>query len=478
MISSLRPYPEQQDSGVEWIGKLPGHWGLRKIKNLARRGIKTFVDGDWIESPYITSDGIRLIQTGNIGVGEYREKGYRFISEETFSNFGCTEIEPGDILICRLGEPVARACHAPDLGARMITSVDVCILKVDIDSTNPAFLVYSMSSGRYLGWVGSLVRGSTRDRISRSMLGSFSLPLPALPEQTAIARFLDHMDRRIQKFIRAKEGLIALLDEYKQALIHQAVTGQIDVRTGEPYPEYKESGVEWLGSVPTHWRLVPNKLLLRRRKVLVGARHPDYPLLSLTKQGVIIRDVSTARGKFSADMTTFQEVREGDLVFCLFDVPETPRTVGLSPHWGMITGAYDIFECDDPLVARYLEALYVAMDDSKLLKPLYSGLRNTIPTPRFLSAKAPLPTSVEQTAIVRFLDRVTAQVSQAVDCLSRQSTILAEYRARLIADVVTGKLDVREASTGLPELDWLDDDAANNVLKQNHLNLDETPAVA
>ena len=271
MIGSLRPYPEQRDSGVEWIGRLPGHWGLRKIKSLARRGIKTFVDGDWIESPYITADGIRLIQTGNIGVGEYREKGFRYISEETFNNFGCTEIKPGDILICRLGDPVARACHAPDLGGRMITSVDVCILKVDVDTTNPEFLVYSMSSGRYLDWVTSLVRGSTRDRISRSMLGSFSLPLPPVPEQTAIARFLDHIDRRIQRYIRAKEKLIALLEAYKQALIHQAVTGQIDVRTGEPYAEYKETGVEWLGRVPANWSVGPLKRFVVRRRGAIKA---------------------------------------------------------------------------------------------------------------------------------------------------------------------------------------------------------------
>ena len=77
--------------------------------------------------------------------------------------------------------------------------------------------------------------------------------IPPFPEQTAIVRFLDHMDRRIQKYIRAKQKLIALLEEQKQAIIHQAVTGQIDVRTGEPYPQYKESGVEWLGRVPGHW---------------------------------------------------------------------------------------------------------------------------------------------------------------------------------------------------------------------------------
>ncbi|MCE2451319.1 MAG: restriction endonuclease subunit S, partial [Nitrospinae bacterium] len=110
MTPNLKPYPAYKSSGVEWLGDVPAHWDTCKIKNLARPGYKTFVDGDWIESPYITSDGIRLIQTGNIGEGEYKEKGFRYISEETFKHFGCTEIEPGDILICRLGEPVARAC--------------------------------------------------------------------------------------------------------------------------------------------------------------------------------------------------------------------------------------------------------------------------------------------------------------------------------------------------------------------------------
>lgn len=112
----------------------------------------------------------------------------------------------------------------------------------------------------------------------------------------------------------------------------------------KPYAAYKDPGLPWLGQVPSHWDLVPNRGLVRRRKVLVGKRHSDYQLLSLTKQGVIVRDISTGKGKFSADMGTSQEVRDGDLVFCLFDVPETPRTVGRSVHSGMITGAYTVFE--------------------------------------------------------------------------------------------------------------------------------------
>ena len=165
------------------MGDIPDHWQTAKIKNLAEPGPRSFTDGDWVESPFIIDDGIRLIQTGNIGIGCYREKGFRYISAESFEKLGCTEIESNDVLICRLGEPVARACLAPNLGKRMITSVDVCILRLSNDF-NSKYVVYSMSSNRYLDWVNSLVRGSTRDRVSRSMLGSFSIPVPPLNEQS------------------------------------------------------------------------------------------------------------------------------------------------------------------------------------------------------------------------------------------------------------------------------------------------------
>jgi type I restriction enzyme S subunit len=194
---------------------------------------------------------------------------------------------------------------------------------------------------------------------------------------------------------------------------------------------------------------------------LVGERHTEYTLLSLTKRGVIVRDLTDYKGKFSADMGTSQEVRSGDLVMCLFDVPETPRTVGLSKHNGMITGAYTVFDLQDKQAARWLELFYIAMDDQKALSPLYSGLRNTIQKPRFLGTKTPIPPPDEQAAIVEYLDQATADIDTTISRAEREIELLNEYRARLMADVVTGKLDVRAAAADLPEFDPLaeDDDA-------------------
>lgn len=209
----------------------------------------------------------------------------------------------------------------------------------------------------------------------------------------------------------------------------------------KPYPEYKESGLLWLMQVPRHWGLIPNRGLVRRRKVLVGKRHADYRLLSLTKQGIIVRDIATGKGKFSSDMGTSQEVRSGDLVFCLFDVPETPRTVGLSRHNGMITGAYTVFESSGKGNSEYFELFYRAMDDRKLLSPLYSGLRNTIPAERFLGTKTPQPPPDEQTAIVRFLDWANGRLERAIRAKRKVIALLNEQKQAIIHRAVTCGLD-------------------------------------
>ncbi len=209
----------------------------------------------------------------------------------------------------------------------------------------------------------------------------------------------------------------------------------------KPYPSYKESGLEWVGNIPDHWNLLPNRIIMRYRKKLVGERHNDYTLLSLTKRGVIVRDLSEGKGKFSADMGTSQEVCEGDLVFCLFDVPETPRTVGQSAFNGMITGAYTVFQCDDPLLAQYIELFYKAMDDQKLLRPLYSGLRNTIPKDRFLGTKTPVPSLPEQKAIVRYLDYMDLRIRKYIATKEKLIKLLEEQKRAVVHQAVTRGLD-------------------------------------
>ena len=227
--AGLDPHPKLRPTGVEWLGQIPESWGTKRVSLLARAGAKTFTDGDWVELPYITENGVRLLQTGNVGIGEYREKGFRYIDESSFSELRCTEVEPGDVLICRLAEPVGRACLAPDLNCRMITSVDVCILKLET-RMDRRYVVYFLSSKVYLDFVESLCRGGTRDRISRSMLGAIRALVPSIREQCAISDFLDRETSKIDTMVAKIETAIERLHEYRSALITAAVTGKIDVR--------------------------------------------------------------------------------------------------------------------------------------------------------------------------------------------------------------------------------------------------------
>ena len=341
----------------------------------------------------------------------------------------------------------------------MITSVDVCILKAR-ENINAKFLVYSMSSWPYLDWVGSLVRGSTRDRVSRSMLGSFLLPIPPLAEQAAIVRFLDHADRRIRRYIRAQQQLIALLEEQRQAIIHQAVTGQIDVRTGRRYAAYRPSGVEWLGEVPEHWEV---KRLRQCGKVAGGVTPSmdnrtfwDGAIPWITPKDMKREAIcdSSIRVAEAAIRETSLRLIYPPAVLMVVRGMILARRVPIAWITGPVTINQDmkalmpVPEIDPEFMARVL----VSAQDVfvPLIDEAGHGTRR-LPTERWRDLAIAIPPRDEQEEIIDSLKISTHTTVATIDRTSREIVLLREYRTRLIADVVTGKLDVREAAAGLPD---------------------------
>ena len=215
----------------------------------------------------------------------------------------------------------------------------------------------------------------------------------------------------------------------------------IDKIKVEKYSSYKNSGAEWLGDIPMHWKTLSNKYIFKLKKNQVGKKSGDFVLLSLTLNGVIKRDMENPQGKFPAEFNTYQEVKKGDFIFCLFDVEETPRCVGLSDFDGMITGAYTVMEPNDNFDRNFLYYFYLNLDADKRLKPLYTGLRNTISKENFFSFKSFVPPKQEQTAIASFLDRKTALIDQAIDIKQKQIELLKERRQILIHKAVTRGLN-------------------------------------
>ena len=207
------------------------------------------------------------------------------------------------------------------------------------------------------------------------------------------------------------------------------------------YDNYKNSGVEWLGEIPEHWEALSNKFIFNLNKNLVGKKSSEYDLLSLTLNGVIKRDMENPQGKFPAEFDTYQEVKRGDFIFCLFDVEETPRTVGLSDFDGMITGAYTVMQVNKNFDKSFLYYFYLNLDAGKRMKPLYTGLRNTISKDNFFSFKTFVPPLQEQTAIANFLDEKTTKIDQAIAIKQQQIELLKERRQILIHKAVTRGLN-------------------------------------
>lgn len=173
------------------------NWVRKKIAEIST----VFEDGDWIESKDQSTDGIRLIQTGNVGNGIFKDRGEkaRYISEATFKRLRCTEIFEGDCLVSRLPDPVGRACILPDIGEKMITAVDCTIIRFDNKQIIPNWFLYYSLSNEYQNEIQKQVTGATRQRISRKNLGLVSVPVAPLPEQQRIVSILDECFAAIDK---------------------------------------------------------------------------------------------------------------------------------------------------------------------------------------------------------------------------------------------------------------------------------------
>ncbi len=202
---------------------------------------------------------------------------------------------------------------------------------------------------------------------------------------------------------------------------------------------------------PSHWTLIRARNLFRESKEIVGTR-TNFPLLSLTKGGVIFRDTENGKGKFPKDFESYKVVTPGQIIFCLFDIDETPRTVGLSSIGGMITGAYDVFNINEAIAdPQFLYYYYLAVDDNKALKPYYSGLRKVVQMPKFLGIQIPIPPLNEQKQIVDFLTRKTVLIESQQREREREIQLLDELKQAEIANVVLRGLNpdapTKEAQT-------------------------------
>lgn len=220
------------------------------------------------------------------------------------------------------------------------------------------------------------------------------------------------------------------------------------------YAEYREVNLPWLKAVPAHWEIQRNKNIFTEQKEIVGERSADYTLLSLTLNGIIPRDMDGG-GKFPESFDKYKIVKNGDMAFCLFDIDETPRTVGLSGYNGMLTGAYTIMRVSN-INARFIYYYYLALDNGKMLRPLYTGLRKTININTFQSTKVPVPPREEQDQIVRFLDWKVSNINKLINIKKKEIKAIDALKRSTVSHAITRGLTA-DAPMKYSGVKWLGD---------------------
>jgi len=194
---------------------LPPGWRWTALSDLG-----PLTDGDWILNQDYAESGIRLLQVGDVGHGEFRDRSSRFVSEQTARDLNCTLLEPGDVLISRMPDPLGRACRLPDLAYPCITAVDVSIWRPDETRADRDFLTFYLASSEWLSLAASKASGATRPRISRKVLEALPVPLPPMPEQQRIAAALREQLNAAARMRTAAERQLAVADRLAKSMLN------------------------------------------------------------------------------------------------------------------------------------------------------------------------------------------------------------------------------------------------------------------
>lgn len=445
---SFPAYPAYKDSGVEWLGDIPGHWAVFIAKRMF---------GNVRESA--NTDAEQLAATQAYGV----------IPQKDFMERNDTKV-----VLALSGTENFRAVKVNDFvislrsfqGGIEHSAYDGCVSpaytvlrRKDERNLNPGYLRYLLKDASYISALQSVTTGIREGRtITYEQFGSLSMPVAPVAEQTQIARFLDHETTRIDALIEEQQRLIELLKEKRQAVISHAVTKGLD-----PAVPMKDSGVEWLGEVPENWlvkrlkHLVPSitvGIVVEPSKYYVDEGVPALRSLNV-KPGLIVSDNLVYLSAESNELHAKSKIYEGDIVAVRSGQPGTAA---------IVTRQFDGANCIDLIVIRKplqgcSNFIFWYLSGDAALKQFSEGSSGAIQQHFNISAASEMvfawPPMSEQFEICSYLARACYQLDRLISEAEESKALLLERRSALISAAVTGKIDVRgwqpPASTPSPK---------------------------
>lgn len=414
----MRQYGEHQDSGVQWIGRVPAHWRLTRLGTCFRERRTKVSDKDF-EPLSVTKMGIlpQLEGAAKTNDGDNRK------------------------LVCK-GDFVINS-RSDRKGSSGIAMQDGSVSLINIvlapDNIHPAFCNYLLKSNGFVEEYYRMGHGIVADLWTTRYdeMRAITLAIPSEDEQAAIANFLDDKSVKVDEAIALEERQIALLKERKQIVIQNAVTKGLNANA-----PMKDSGVDWIGEIPAHWSVLSNRRIFREKRRQIE-NLDELPLSLSQVDGVIPSDEMKERSLSPSHRNNFKLCLPGDLVLNRFK-----GHLGVlfeSKYKGIVTFHYGVFEPSVIVLTKYFEHLY----HTRAYRTIYAGASNgmsiglqNLSNQNFYSVKSIVPPRDEQADIVKYIDDLEGGFRDAIGIKEKQIATLKEYKTTLINSAVTGKIKV------------------------------------
>lgn len=431
----MKRYESYKDSGVKWLGEIPSHWDVVKLKSLCkmygRIGFRGYSGDDLVDE----GEGAITLSPSNFSDGHLDFSNCSYLSWNKYYESPEIMVKNGDIVFVKTAS-IGKVAYVENLPVE--TTVNPQILVFKEINCNAKFLSYYLQNKKIQGWIIASANGSTISTISQVSVGNYPIILPSQKVQDSLVKYIDIEISKIDIAIAQQQKMIDLLNERKQIIINNAVTKGLN-----PNASMKDSGIDWIGQIPSQWDVKRGKFLFRIVNDL--SKTGEEELLSVSdKTGVTPRSMKNVNMFMAESLVGYKKCKVGDI--CSNIMWMWHGAVGVSKYEGVISPSYGVYR----QIGRYYHNDYldIMLRLPRIVK-LYSVLSTGLTESRlrlypsdFLGIYFMVPPIEEQKKIVEYVRNMCNPIDSAIDNIEKQISLLQERKQIIINDVVTGKVKV------------------------------------